>query len=381
MKSFKKGFTLAELIIVIGVVGLVAALTLPALISNHNKNVYTNQLKKAYSNLANAYKMQYNSVPIDEYCSYSSQDDCTKALAKVLGGTEILLTGLQTERLAYQTPLMFSQNLLSTLNSAFIPAAYAAYSSGSLIMEDGYLYYDGYVVANGCEHSYMGHYYCYDSKGEMVGGRADTTDDYGNSIFAPDYGDYDRVFANALDPNAYNAYYGNSGSDSYDGSYDDSNNSGSNDSTGDSYDNSYDNYDDSYDESNDDDNSNSNAGTTGPVATGNTFYQYKTTPTGLSGKESYFTDYSNTTAIKTKDNTVYYFANSGKEIFIDVNSTKRGPNAGGRDIFYFQKLDRDNSNPAYRIKPYDGGEGYTCDKDNVSIGCTEKLLSEGKMNY
>lgn len=81
-------------------------------------------------------------------------------------------------------------------------------------------------------------------------------------------------------------------------------------------------------------------------------------------------------------NSLYWgSANGGKDIFIDVNATKRGPNAGGRDIFYFQRIDRSASSPVYSVKPYDGGEGYTCDKNNVSIGCTEKLLSDGKMNY
>lgn len=294
---------------------------------------------------------------------------------------------------------MFSQNLLATLNSAFIPAAYAndGYVA-DFILQGEFLYYNGYKVAQ-CTHGGYGYFSCTNNTDFGFGGYADPRDYNSYTFILNDSAlqNIDKIMSGAIDRNAFNSFYGdNAGdydyyADNYDDydSYDDYDNYDSGyDSGSDSYDSDYDSYDsgydnsydgsDSYDDYDDDD---SNAGTTEPVATGNTFYQYKTTPTGLSGKESYFTDYSNTTAIKTKDNTVYYFANGGKEIFIDVNSTKRGPNAGGRDIFYFQKLDRDNSNPAYRIKPYDGGEGYTCDKDNVSIGCTEKLLSEGKMNY
>ena len=48
-------FTLAEVLITLGIIGVVAALTLPTLIQNHQKQVYVTQLKKAYSTLTNAY--------------------------------------------------------------------------------------------------------------------------------------------------------------------------------------------------------------------------------------------------------------------------------------------------------------------------------------
>ena len=38
-------FTLAEVLITLGIIGVVAALTLPTLISNHKKQTYVNQLK------------------------------------------------------------------------------------------------------------------------------------------------------------------------------------------------------------------------------------------------------------------------------------------------------------------------------------------------
>lgn len=45
----KKGFTLAEVLITLGVIGIVAALTIPSLISNHNKSVTAARLSKAYN--------------------------------------------------------------------------------------------------------------------------------------------------------------------------------------------------------------------------------------------------------------------------------------------------------------------------------------------
>lgn len=49
--SKNKGFTLAEVLITLGVIGIVAAMTLPTLIENYQKKVTASKLKKAYSEL------------------------------------------------------------------------------------------------------------------------------------------------------------------------------------------------------------------------------------------------------------------------------------------------------------------------------------------
>ena len=68
-------FTLAEVLITLGIIGVVAALTLPTLIQNHQKQVYVTQLKKAYSNINNAFnKMAADEGVVDwnqTYCSSS----------------------------------------------------------------------------------------------------------------------------------------------------------------------------------------------------------------------------------------------------------------------------------------------------------------------
>lgn len=48
------GFTLAEVLITLGIIGVVAALTLPNLISNYQKHQTVVQLKRIYSQLSNA---------------------------------------------------------------------------------------------------------------------------------------------------------------------------------------------------------------------------------------------------------------------------------------------------------------------------------------
>lgn len=50
----KKAFTLAEVLITLGVIGVVSAMTMPTLIQHHQKQVTVAQLKKAYSEFAQA---------------------------------------------------------------------------------------------------------------------------------------------------------------------------------------------------------------------------------------------------------------------------------------------------------------------------------------
>lgn len=48
------GFTLAEVLITLGIIGVVATLTIPAVITRHQKHVVENRLKKFYTNINQA---------------------------------------------------------------------------------------------------------------------------------------------------------------------------------------------------------------------------------------------------------------------------------------------------------------------------------------
>lgn len=52
-----KAFTLAEVLITLGIIGIIAALTLPALIQNYRKKEVVTKLEKVYSIVNNAIKM------------------------------------------------------------------------------------------------------------------------------------------------------------------------------------------------------------------------------------------------------------------------------------------------------------------------------------
>lgn len=53
----KKGFTLAEVLITLGIIGVVAAMTLPTLIENHQKKEVVSRLQKFYTNINQAIRL------------------------------------------------------------------------------------------------------------------------------------------------------------------------------------------------------------------------------------------------------------------------------------------------------------------------------------
>lgn len=56
----KKAFTLSEVLITLGIIGIISALTIPTLINNYQKKVAITAAKKAYSTLSQAYTLVLN---------------------------------------------------------------------------------------------------------------------------------------------------------------------------------------------------------------------------------------------------------------------------------------------------------------------------------
>lgn len=52
----KNAFTLAEVLVTLGIIGVVSAMTVPSLMKNHQRQVYTTQLRKAHSELMQAFE-------------------------------------------------------------------------------------------------------------------------------------------------------------------------------------------------------------------------------------------------------------------------------------------------------------------------------------
>ena len=62
----KSAFTLAEVLITLGIIGIVAAITLPTLIQNYKKKVYVDSLKSGYSILNNGFRLMMSEEGVDD---------------------------------------------------------------------------------------------------------------------------------------------------------------------------------------------------------------------------------------------------------------------------------------------------------------------------
>lgn len=68
-----KGFTLAEVLITLGIIGIVAAMTMPSLISDYKNKAIDAQFKRVYSNIYNAMKMIESRDGTLPQCYYTYQ--------------------------------------------------------------------------------------------------------------------------------------------------------------------------------------------------------------------------------------------------------------------------------------------------------------------
>ena len=66
----KRAYTLAEVLITLGIIGVVAALTISVLSHNIQKYVLKNQFKKTYNTLSNAINKVYTDLEYRPACTY-----------------------------------------------------------------------------------------------------------------------------------------------------------------------------------------------------------------------------------------------------------------------------------------------------------------------
>ena len=119
MKKF--GFTLAEVLVTLGIIGVVAAMTMPTLMSNHQRKVYVTQLQKVYTELSQAAKRAItdnNAISLDEtkynqnnangaknflHDYFNIVNDCGTDLTPCFGDSYMTLEGTD---MTLQTPVV-----------------------------------------------------------------------------------------------------------------------------------------------------------------------------------------------------------------------------------------------------------------------------------
>lgn len=70
----KKAFTLSEVLITLSIIGIVAVLTIPAVMKNYRNRMYVTQLEKVYAQLSNATQAIMN----DEHCTHFYETTAAK---------------------------------------------------------------------------------------------------------------------------------------------------------------------------------------------------------------------------------------------------------------------------------------------------------------
>lgn len=83
----KRAFTLAEVLITLGVIGVVASITLPTLISNHKKQVYAVAIKKTYAEMLQVFQQAKAQDGVDNlilanFCSGGNNVSAGETLKK-----------------------------------------------------------------------------------------------------------------------------------------------------------------------------------------------------------------------------------------------------------------------------------------------------------
>ena len=86
----KKAFTLSEVLITLGVIGIIAVLTIPGVMKNYQNRLYTAQLQKVYAQISDAVQSIMNDQHVDNFYETTAgryattcdatTGDCTKGL-------------------------------------------------------------------------------------------------------------------------------------------------------------------------------------------------------------------------------------------------------------------------------------------------------------
>lgn len=102
MKKKYSAFTLAEVLITLGIIGVVAAMTIPTLVNNYKEKELITKTKKTYTSIAQALELAqaYYETPGDNVSLFSSDknsEQITKELAKYFNGAKFCQAGADTK--------------------------------------------------------------------------------------------------------------------------------------------------------------------------------------------------------------------------------------------------------------------------------------------
>ena len=193
----KGAFTLAEVLITLGIIGVVAALTLPSLIQKYQDQVLENQLKKMYSTISQGIQKamaddgvsKFSDTELFQSCPYSEQnsDACAQIVKKYFN-----VVAVKTDRREYydnviQVKYMDGRNVYSRDKSKrrLYPAPFGGYGNSPI-----------YVLADGSEFIFYSYWNYY--SGDEVFFFIDTNGEKGPNVYGFDV--FNMIIINANEP-------------------------------------------------------------------------------------------------------------------------------------------------------------------------------------
>ena len=153
MHTFKEGFTLAEVLITLLIIGVIASIVIPGIINNTNEAEYNAGIKKVYADLSNAVKViQVNNggtVNVGDVSGSSSvtfRDDFCNVMSCIKTDTATNIFGSNT----YKYYKGVNWNVVgSSINSA------AALNNGTLIKFESGGNCNNFVPLNVCGYMWV----------------------------------------------------------------------------------------------------------------------------------------------------------------------------------------------------------------------------------
>ena len=151
----KCAFTLAEVLITLGIIGVVAAMTMPSLIANHKEKQTVAQLKKTYSILQQAYLMAINKYGDpenwDKSNTYIGKDDEGNNITDYSSAYTIfqyLAENMKSVDGAKANEKVTHEYILYSLDGTQVNSYSLSSDSPNIYLNDGTYILAGYISSN-----------------------------------------------------------------------------------------------------------------------------------------------------------------------------------------------------------------------------------------
>lgn len=147
------GFTLAETLITLGIIGIVAALTIPTLVAKHQEKTRIVKLKKIYSQLQNAFNLAvYENGPLETWGmgnTYKRVDAENYTLD--YSGRNLFMANITKYLKAAPPNTKISSNGSYSLDGRKFGEAFGISGNGTSLNEDkgSFMTADGYYISAG----------------------------------------------------------------------------------------------------------------------------------------------------------------------------------------------------------------------------------------